>query len=363
MAINDFMDRAVSAIRQYHSFHESLGRKLSYLKFQNAPNSGEKIVEGVKRGQLSAVVAGVDSGFVPKKLAFLDLLLIKAAGVVFEYKDGLLQSSAYLPKIVSFPEPIMLRSSLENDEVGQSTSLERLRKEVSLSIEIIEKFKPEYFFIDGSIVPQYQDKPRKESEVNADYRSIVECFQSLYGVAEKNGCTLIACVEDSRGSRFNQIMREEILPKARGVSVSSGVLEKTFDSVFLDYFLNEGERTFAFPYTKNTDNHAILKDYSKEWSEKIFVFYLKASGHDKPLRVEFICKKNSGGGLKECADKISEVVFSLSALHREYVYPSVLIEADLRARLSPDEINIIYEKLIDKVGTEVMLRRNARPFG
>lgn len=363
MAINDFMDRAVSAIQQYHSFHESLGNKLSYLKFQNAPNSGEKIVETVAREQLSAVVAGVDSGFAPKKLAFLDLLLIKTAGVVFEYDKGLLQSSAYFPKIVSFPEPIMLRSSLENDEVGQSTSLERLRKEVSLSIEVIEKFKPKYFFIDGSIVPQYQDKPRRESAINEDYKSIVEHFQILYKIAEKNSCTLIACVEDSRGSRFNQIMREEILPKAKGVSVAPNTLEKTFDSIFLDYFLNEGERTFAFPYTKNTDNHAILKDYSKEWSESIFVFYLKVSKFDKPLRVEFICKKNSIADLKGCADEIAEVVFSLSALHKEYVFPSVLIEADLRARLSPNEINIIYEKLIDKVGAKIMLRRNARPFG
>ncbi|MFA5357424.1 MAG: DNA double-strand break repair nuclease NurA [archaeon] len=362
MAINDFMDRAVSAIQQYHSFHEALSSKLVPLKIQGAPDSVENVVVPVKRIQLSAVVAGVDSGFVPKKLAFLDLLLIKAAGVVFEYREGLLQNSAYLPRVVSFPEPIMLRSSLENDEVGQSTSLERLRKEVSLSIEVIEKFKPKYFFIDGSIVPQYQDKPRKESEINADYHSIVECFQSLYSAAEKNSCTLISCVEDSRGSRFNQIMREEILPKSK-ISVSRGTLEKTFDSVFLDYFLNEGERTFAFPYTKNTDNHAILKDYSKQWSESIFVFYLKASAHDKPLRVEFICKKNSGDGLKKCADEISETVFSLSCLHKEYVYPSILIEADLRARLTPNEINIIYEKLIDKVGTKVMLRRNARPFG
>jgi hypothetical protein len=76
------------------------------------------------------------------------------------------------------------------------------------------------------------------------------------------------------------------------------------------------------------------------------------------LRVEFICKD----GLKECADKISSVVYAISSLHKEYSYPSVLIDADMRAGLKPDEISIVYDRLIDRLGTKIRMRRNSRPF-
>jgi len=128
----------------------------------------------------------------------------------------------------------------------------------------------------------------------------------------------------------------------------------------LDHFLLEKERTFCFSYTKNISLHAILKDYQKDWAESIFVFYLRASNYDKPLRVEFICKDKNK--IHEIADEIASITYSLSSLHREYSYPSVLIEADLRARLNEQDISMVYDKLIDKLGPRVMMRRNSRPF-
>ena len=63
------------------------------------------------------------------------------------------------------------------------------------------------------------------------------------------------------------------------------------------------------------------------------------------------------------ADKISSIVFSLSSLHKEYSYPSVLIEADLRAKLTEQDISIVYDRLIGKLGPKINMRRNNRPFG
>ena len=362
MAINDFLEEAVAAVNQNDSFHESLGKKLLFLKKGKSPNSEELITSLVSKTELRGRVAGVDSGFVQKKLSFIDLLMVRAVGAIFDYKNSSLDKAQYYPRAFSLPEPILLRSGLENDEMNQSVSLERLKREVQTSIEIIEKYNPEFLFIDGSIVPQYQDRPRKESCVNKDYHSIVDHFQKLYSVAEQNNCTLIACVEDSRGSRFKQILQEEILPNTAANQTSLGF---TFDSCFLDYFLEKGERTFAFPYTHNVENHAILKDYKKDWSKSIYVFYMKPSSFDVPLRVEFICKPDSNSDskkLKECADKIASVVYSLSSLHKEYSYPSVLIDADLRAGLKPDEVSMVYDKLIDRLGTKIRMRRNSRPF-
>jgi len=363
MYLDNFLDKAYSVIEEKHSFHEKVSKKLFPLKNEPSPNGAEALVVGVKKGKPDGLVSGVDSGFASKKLSFIDLVLVRTAGVVFYFKGGALQKTEYFPSAFSFPEPLPLKLGLENDEQSQSVSFERLKQEIGLSIKIIEKFKPNFLFIDGSIVPQYQDKPRGDSKINEEYSSVVALFQHLYSVAEKNSCTLIACVEDSRGTRFRQILEEEVLPAQKNLSVKSlaGELKDSFDASLLDYFLVEGERTFAFHYTKNTESHAILKDYNPAWSKNIFVFYLKASNFDKPIRVEFI-SKGSVSELKKKADEISSLVFALSSLHREYCFPSILIEADMRARLNEQDISVVYDKLIDKLGPKVRMRRNARPF-
>ncbi|VVB74332.1 NurA domain protein [uncultured archaeon] len=357
---NEFFERAISAVNATHSFNSRLSESLAPLRGTSSPNNFDQIVVPVKKIDFTGSVAGVDSGFVSKKLSFIDLVLVKTAGVLFKCENGSLISSTYYPAPFSFPEPMILRAGLEKDEEQQSISLLRLEKEVSCAIEMIKKFKPEFMFIDGSIVPQYQDKPRKESGVNEDYVSIIHSFQKLYKTAEENSCTLVACVEDSRGTRFRQLLAEEILPKSK-LKISSSSLNGAFDASILDYYLRPSERTFVFPYTNQPESHAILKDYSKEWSESIFVFYLKASEYDKPLRVEFVCKNQKD--LAELSEKISSLVFSLSSLHKEYSFPSILIEADLRAGLSEQEISVVYERLVDRLGTKIRMRRGNRPFG
>ncbi|MEM4261883.1 MAG: hypothetical protein QXI10_02880, partial [Candidatus Diapherotrites archaeon] len=64
------------------------------------------------------------------------------------------------------------------------------------------------------------------------------------------------------------------------------------------------------------------------------------------------------------ANEVASVVFALSSLHREYAYPSVLIDADLHARLSPQEIELVFNKIFDKLGgsSRLRLRRENRPF-
>ncbi|MFA6268617.1 MAG: DNA double-strand break repair nuclease NurA [archaeon] len=356
---NDFLDKAVLAVKTRQSYNERLASFLAQLKTKPSPNLSEPVVLSVEKTPFSGSVAGVDSGFVSKKLSFLDLVLVKTTGVVFTYKEGQLLDAKYHPAPFSFPEPLLLRSGLERDEEAQSVSLIRLEQEVNCAIDVIKKFKPKYLFIDGSIVPQYQDKPRKESEINNDYESIVKLFQKLYKVAEDNSSTLVACVEDSRGTRFRQILQEEVLPMNK-INLDKTLLDGAFDASLLDYYLLQGERTFAFSYTNSVSAHAILKDYDNEWAKSIFVFYLKCSTFDKPLRVEFICKDKKD--LSKCAKEISEIVFSLSSLHREYSFPSILIEADLRAGLSEQEISVVYDRLVDQLGGKVRMRRTNRPF-
>ncbi len=358
MEFDNFIETAAKTIEGKQSFYKTVAQNLLPLKNKKAINSLENIMVPVEGKIISGLVSGVDSGFVSKKLSFFDIVLVRTAGVIFYFEEGILKKTNYYPSPVSFPTPLPLKLGLENDEENQSVSFERLKQEINLNIEIIKKYKPQYSFIDGSIVPQYQDKPRKDSQINEEYLGIIDLFQKLYKVAEENNCTLISTVEDSRGSRFKQILEEEILSTQ---NISRIDLRNCFDISLLDNFLLPKERTLAFSYTKDSSSHPILKDFSKEWSGSVFVFYLKVSAFDNPLRVEFLCKDKKD--LNKIASEIASVVFSLSSLHKEYSYPSVLIEADLRAKLNDADISLVYDRLIDKLGPKINMRRNNRPFG
>ncbi|MDD4250625.1 MAG: DNA double-strand break repair nuclease NurA [Candidatus ainarchaeum sp.] len=354
MYFDDFLSNVCDSIVLNKSSNQIVFSKLIPLKNKLSLNKIENFVVKVNEKKFSCKIAGVDSGFVSKKLHFVDLVLLKLGGVIFSYNNSILEKADYFPSPALLPQPILLKNFLEKDEEIQSISLIRLRKEIQLSIDIIKKFFPKYLFIDGSIVPQYQDKPRAGSILSDDYKSIIDLFEELYFVAQENDCTLISTIEDSRGKRFIQLIEES----NNSDFFKNNSLKNCFDSLLLDFLLNKGERTFCFNYASDFESHPVLKDYKIDWAKNIFVFYLKASEFDLPLRIEFISKNNC----VEKANEIASIVYSLSSLYKDYSYPSILIEADLRARLKDDDISIIYDKLIDKLGPKMMLRRNNRPF-
>lgn len=361
MGLSRVIDEAVSFIHSTDDSRKKLSGSLGPLRQKKLSVSSEVFEENiampVKEAGLDFRIAGVDSGFVAKRLSSLDVLLVRAVGVVFDYSLGKVKKCSYLPSVYSFPVPWISRAGLELDELNCSNSLVRLKEEISLAKKAIEQYSPKYCFLDGSVVPQYVDVPRSDSKVNEQYFSTIHAFEELFETAEANGCFLLGCVEDSRGKRFVDILENDVMPSNGG----SVLLDNVFDSFLLDYFLNAGERTFCFPYTKNPQKHPVLKDFNAKWSERIFSFYLKPVALDRPLRVEFVCPKEKA---VETAKDISSVVFSLSKNHREYAYPSILIEADLRARLHPEEIDTIYNRILDKVSKKInlRLRRENRPF-
>ncbi len=359
-----FIDKAVAQIKSTEFNKKKLMSKVIPLKEQNLNSLNEseilesKLVFPVKKTVLNHKIAGVDSGFIGKKLFSFDLFLVRASGVMFSYEENKVVKADYFPSFFSFPEPFLKNSLPSHEDFDFSQSLHRLREEVSLSMKLIQKFKPNFLFIDGSIVPQYMDKPPKMSPVKSFYEEIVELFQNFYSVAEENKTELISCVEDSRGLRFKTIL-EFVLKHFNGNSPKE--LDSSYDAILLDYILKEGERSLAFSYTASVKEHPVLNDFKKEWAEKIHAFYLKPSAFDRPLRVEFIKSKEP---LSEQVERISSIVYSLSSFHREYAYPSILIEADLRAKLRPEEIEIVLDKISDKLGARfnLLMRRDKRPF-
>ncbi|MEM4662784.1 MAG: hypothetical protein QXM75_02060, partial [Candidatus Diapherotrites archaeon] len=107
--------------------------------------------------------------------------------------------------------------------------------------------------------------------------------------------------------------------------------------------------------------HPILKDLKKDFQENIYAFYIRISEYDMPLRVETLISQKSD--IKEEIEKVASVVYALSKGHREYSYPFVLIEADLHARLMPQEVDAVMDRINSMLNsTSFALRRNRRPF-
>jgi len=357
------IDSAVESIQKTENQRKKLISKIIPLKKQSLTGLKGEIFEEklsfpVEATELNCKIAAVDSGFVGKNLFSLDLFLVRSAGVLFSYNNNKLINADYYPGFFSFPSFFITNSVAREEDFSCSMSLHRLREEIKLSITMIKQFKPDFLFIDGSLVPQHQDKPRKGSNIKDFYHQIIELFQELYNEAEKNSCELVACVEDSRGLRFKSIL-ETILQNFNDNKPKD--LENAYDSILLNYFLKESERSSAFSYTASVKQHPVLNDFNEKWAKQIHVFYLKPSNFDRPLRVEFLHKK---GSLTQHAQKLASLVYSLSSFHKEYAYPTVLIEADLRARLKPEEINIVYDKISDKLGSRfnLLMRRDKRPF-
>jgi len=365
MDLSSVIMEAVESISSAESKRMVLGEKLRKLKqIQHSVDEREvfenKLSFPIKGIELDGRIAGVDSGFVGKNLFFLDLILVRSVGVVFEYEQGRLKKAFYHPNFFSFPMPHLSNNALELDEFNCSKSIIRLREETRTATEVIQEFSPKYCFLDGSIIPQYADKPRKDSKIKHIYHSLIQEFERLFETAENKNCFLVACVEDSRGSRFASILKEKILSKEK--LSETDYLSETMDAILLDYFLDVGERSMVFRYSSEAKAHPILSDFSEQWRDSVFCCYLKPAPLDRPLRIEFLHSKEKE--LSKEAEEIASIASALSSMHREYAFPSVLIEADLHARLKPEEVETVSQKILDKLANKVKLRmrRDARPF-
>lgn len=347
---------AVEQIRSSESAQKRIAQKMRHEKreisFREA-HEGKLIFE-VQDIDVNGKIAAVDGGLLAQELHSIDIVLVRAAAVVFEYGGSKLGKHHYHPS--SFPDyEVFTPSALEAHEAIWFRNIARLEKEITAAIETIEKYSPNALFLDGSIVPQVSDKPAKESEVYLHYEELIKKYNRLYSLSEKSNCLLLGIIKDSRGKQFLNLAERHL-----GLSeLDISALRKTNDSSFLFNLLNERERTFAFKYASISE-HPILRDL-RGHGERISSFYLKAVKYDRPLRIDFLLPENDGKRIGE----IASLVYSLSKHNSQYAYPAILIEADLRAALDPKELEIVYDRIFNSVGMSpsiFKLRRNTRPF-
>jgi len=291
-------------------------------------------------------VAGVDGGIIKKSLHGIDLLLLRTVGVIFYFENGKLKKTEYFPQAIPSPVPEAFFDPFSDVEFEINANMKRQIAEVTTAQQVIEKFSPDILLMHGSIVPHYTSKA--EGILLKTYDQMIESYKKLFSLSGK---TLVAgVVEDSRGKRFCDIVSNKVQLN----SEDQILLQRTRDTNLLTYLLKLKERTFSFPYAEK--NHFILREFP-EFSEKISTFYMRSAEFDRPIRIDFL-------GKEEEAEKISSLIFPL-VKNSSYAIPSILVEADQRAKLTDKDFQIFFSDLVNKVGrlpAIFELRREDRPL-
>jgi len=346
-------DRLAEIADQIASTEKARAELARRLRFNSGkmeyPETLEReLVHKVATIEVDGKIAAVDGGIVGEELHGFDFLLMRAVGAIFTYESSKAVAYSYFPSSLP-PMQYDVRSGLDSHDVMLHNSLFRLKGELTLAAEIIRKHEPSCMMMDGSIAPLLSDKPAEDSEMRPLYDEVVAAYQSLYESAWKSNATLLGVIKDSRSRRFIDIVQKH--------SQNEPGFAHTSDTNFLYFMLEAGERTCAFTYSSASARHPVLKDLG-QWSEKILSFYLKPVKDDRPLRVEFLSGQRT-------FSEVASLVHSLSCSHKSYAYPAILIEADLRAAMPPDEFERAYGTLFSRLGRSaslLRLRRNARPF-
>jgi len=353
------MDNFVKQIREMENQRMKIAEILKKLEKVDFGQGEKKIISKVEKDELKEIrIAGVDGGLAKESFHGIDLILLKAVAVIFQFKEGKLREVSYYPEPFPSPTPNIVFDPFSELEFELNSNMQRQMIEVETATETIKKFKPDLLLLDGSIVPHYVQRPESSSLLFQIYQQMIEAYKKLFSIAEENKTILAGIIEDSRGTRFCEILNQSLvfLPEVREARV---LLEKTKDTNLLTYVLNYGERTFVFPYSPEPEKHPVLKEFGGT-GKKIYSFYLKAAEFDRPMRVDLLANSN----VEEIASKISSILLAICN-SSTYAFPSVLIEADLRARLSEKEIEefgLDLKSRLGNIASMLELRRKGRPF-
>ncbi len=353
----DYLIPRIKEIAERISSAENRRRDLA--KFLLSVKSGSSLACGVERKDPDGIrIAAVDGGIVKRSLHGFDFVLARGVGVVFDYSGGRVVKASYHPEKMPTPE-LSVMEALSDTDYLHSTSILRERIETRTARETVEKYKPDIMLMDGSVIPHYQDRPSRGSDVYRNYLEMIDAYKKLFDTCRKNNTILAGVVEDSRGVRFCNLVKKNILSKVdhSGIPGLVKVLDKTRDTNLLYWMLSEGERTEVFPYSDNPGDHPVLRDFGN-MVDRVHSFYMKTARYDRPVRIDFL-------GEKDLAGKIGSEVLSISGHHTGYGIPSVLIEADQVAKLAEDDMENLYDRIISRTGSIpgiFRMRRDMRPF-
>ncbi len=294
---------------------------------------------------------GVDGGLSKRTYHSLDMVLSRAVGAVFDYRKDRLDSVSYCPSTSPTPVLRIIHDASDSD-FQYMASFERINTEINVMKKCLD-LNPTILLADGSITPHPSDHPGKGSRVYPEYKRLTDNYKELYRKA--GGFLFAGVIEDSRSSTFSDYISENILSQIKSGKVGElkKILSHTRDTNLLFHVLEKGERSFVMRMRYNPD----MGDYGRN----LYLFYLKTTEYDRPVRVEFYAAEDPVA----VADKVASLIYFVSSQNQEYGLPPVIIEADSRAKIREGELDVIHSHIVDRVGnlpSLYKLRRDRRPF-
>lgn len=271
----------------------------------------------ISKSVLNGKIAGVDGGLVKKDFHISDIIFRRAVSTIFTYENNVLVNTEYYPNLSEIQSIMYNR-----DDSTDFANLKRVELELTIAIETIKKFKPDLILLDGSIVPHPSLRVSKESELYPEYENIKDLYKRLYELSKET--QIAGVVEDSRSRKISEKNNCHLR-----------------DTHLLFYLLDKGERTEIFDY-HDIENKETKMETIQKWPIKSC--YMKTVENDRPIRVDFLSNNP-----EETLSKI----YSMCCF-KDYGIPSILIEADKRAKIS--NLNIDIPNILFN------LRRNKRPL-
>lgn len=267
-------------------------------------------------------VAGIDGGLVKKRYATGDIVATRAVGAVFDFRGENLQAD-YIPG--KSPEPeFEVFDQEDSRSLDKNAETQRLNSETEVALETLDMAG--MVLMDGSIVPSYLENP-----------ATVEKYEKMFEEADPG--QLVGVVEDSHGLKMVGLLEEKL-------RINIG---KVRDTLLMDAVLESGERSFVRRYSDSPVEHPVLQKLEDEKANMVKTFYVKLSGKDLPLRIDYY-------GSKDQADEIAGKLMALKSSDR-YTVPSPVLEADKRAKI-PEK----YVKRLEKRFSPDVRRRDRRRF-
>lgn len=320
------------------------------LSQEAAEENGPLFSKIPESSEFTGRILGVDGGLLKEQYHGVDLVLVRAVGVLFEYSNGKLARHAYYPSENPTPEPTTIIDAESEMDFLLAANIIRPKKEFETALASAKKHLPEILVMHGSIVPHPANRAGEDSPLRKDYLEMLEAYKALYSFCLEKGILLCGVVEDSRDNRFY-----------RNVSSSNSLAPRTNcrDSAILFDSLPKGFRTSSFRHPGRSQLENGLGKFARE----IFSFYIRPAEFDRPLKVDFLSAGEKGPG--KTAEEVAFALHNTSRFNRSYGLPTVTIEADARAKLSEDDIELIFQQISDRAGPTPLsfaLRRKQRPF-
>ena len=306
-------------------------------------------------------IAGIDGGLARRSFHGFDCVLTRAVAACFSYRNGRVAKVEYIPSKLPGIQPDVVEALTDIDWAYHS-SIFRMKAEISRAIECAEGFRPDLLLMDGSIVPHHADKPSRSSRTYTGFVEMLKLYERLYAECTKKNILLAGVIEDSRGTRFCDMVAAKILsslkhPAAREMQ---SLLSVTRDTNLLYYVLSKGDMSHVFPYSERPSEHPVLREFGSSYGDRLHSFYLKTAQRDRPVRVDFLSDNPEKTG-----DSIASILLPISGHHSGYGLPAPLIEADNVAKMPETEMENFYMSVLGLTGNlpgMMRLRRDQRPF-